>query len=108
MLFDEHEIDPRPELAGHPVEMTRLGEAEPPVQGDARRRLSPPSDMPIGLLELTLPGGAEVAYPPSAYAFIDQQIWVLEGTLRLTRPASPSTSPRGTATRSARRWRARS
>jgi transcriptional regulator with XRE-family HTH domain len=54
-----------------------------PETGYVRRRLSPPSDMPIELLELTLPRGAEVAYPPSAYAFIDQQIWVLAGTLHL-------------------------
>jgi transcriptional regulator with XRE-family HTH domain len=54
-----------------------------PATGYVRRRLSPPADMPLELLELTLPACARVDYPPSAYDFIDQQIWVLDGTLRL-------------------------
>ena len=31
---------------------------------------------------MDLPAGAQVAYPADAYAFIHQQIWVLEGRLR--------------------------
>jgi transcriptional regulator with XRE-family HTH domain len=53
-----------------------------PVSGYTRRALSPPAGRPLELTEVTLPVGAEVAYPADSYAFIHQQIWVLQGCLR--------------------------
>ena len=35
-------------------------------------------------MEVALPGGAEIAYPADSYAFIHQQIWMLDGTLTIT------------------------
>lgn len=60
--------------------------AEQPVWRDPqthylRRQVSPLSDLPIQLVEVELPAGAEVAFPASAYAFIRQLIWVLSGRL---------------------------
>ncbi len=54
-----------------------------PETGHLRRQLSPPAGLAIELLEITLPARARVSYPPSAYAFVEQQIWMLEGTLQL-------------------------
>ena len=53
-----------------------------PVTGYVRRALSPPAGRPLELVEVTLPGGAEVAYPADTYAFIHQQLWILDGRLR--------------------------
>jgi transcriptional regulator with XRE-family HTH domain len=53
-----------------------------PVSGYVRRALSPPAGTPLELVEVTLPPGAEVAYPADTYTFIHQQIWVLDGELR--------------------------
>ncbi len=53
-----------------------------PDTGYVRRALSPPAGRPLELVEVTLPAGAEVAYPAETYAFIHQQVWVLEGALR--------------------------
>jgi transcriptional regulator with XRE-family HTH domain len=50
--------------------------------GYVRRALSPPAGRPLELVEVTLPAGAEVAYPADVYVFIHQQIWMLEGRLR--------------------------
>ncbi|MBE9636201.1 helix-turn-helix domain-containing protein [Salipiger mangrovisoli] len=52
-----------------------------PETGYIRRQVSPKSEMPLDLVQVTLPGGKEVAMPASAYAFIRQMIWVLEGVL---------------------------
>jgi transcriptional regulator with XRE-family HTH domain len=52
-----------------------------PETGYLRRQVSPRSDMPLDLVEITLPAGKEVPIPASAYAFIRQLIWVLEGEL---------------------------
>lgn len=46
-----------------------------------RRAVSPPSDAALQLTQVDLPPGARVRFPAEAYAFIDQQIWVLRGTL---------------------------
>jgi transcriptional regulator with XRE-family HTH domain len=54
-----------------------------PETGYVRRQLSPPAGMAVELLELVLPALARVSYPPSAYSFIDQQIWMLDGILEL-------------------------
>jgi transcriptional regulator with XRE-family HTH domain len=52
-----------------------------PASGYRRRALSPAAGGPLELVEVDLPAGAEVGYPADAYAFIHQQIWVLEGRL---------------------------
>ena len=43
--------------------------------------VSPLSDLPVQLIEVERPPGAEVAYPAAAFAFIRQAIWVISGTL---------------------------
>ena len=53
-----------------------------PDSGYTRRAVSPAAGGPLELVEVTLPAGAEVAYPADTYVFIHQQLWVLEGTLR--------------------------
>ena len=52
-----------------------------PETGYIRRQVSPKSDMPLDLVEVTLPVGQEVPMPASAFAFIRQLIWVLAGDL---------------------------
>ena len=52
-----------------------------PATGYVRRHLSPASDLPLDLVRVELPEGAEVAYPASAYAFIRQLVWLIEGRL---------------------------
>jgi transcriptional regulator with XRE-family HTH domain len=52
-----------------------------PATGYVRRHVSPRSDMPLDLVEVTLPARQQVAMPASAYAFLRQLIWVLEGQL---------------------------
>ena len=57
-----------------------------PETGYVRRNLSPPRfPSPIELVEVILPPGARVAYDgvPSSVG-INQQVWVLEGTIELT------------------------
>jgi transcriptional regulator with XRE-family HTH domain len=53
-----------------------------PDSGYRRRAVSPASGGPLELVEVELPAGAEVSYPADTYAFIHQQIWVLDGRLR--------------------------
>ena len=55
-----------------------------PQTGYLRRQVSPLSDLPVQLVEVELPPKAEVGFPASAYAFIRQLIWVLDGTLEFT------------------------
>jgi transcriptional regulator with XRE-family HTH domain len=45
-----------------------------------RRAVSPPG-CAAEVVEVELPRGGSVAYPADAYTFIEQQIWVLGGTL---------------------------
>lgn len=52
-----------------------------PETGYVRRHVSPRSDMPLDLVHITLPAGAEVPMPASAYAFLRQLLWVLKGEL---------------------------
>jgi transcriptional regulator with XRE-family HTH domain len=52
-----------------------------PETGYVRRHLSPASDMPLELIRVELPAGATVRFPASAYAFIRQQIWLIDGRL---------------------------
>jgi transcriptional regulator with XRE-family HTH domain len=53
-----------------------------PGTGYRRRAISPAAGRPLELVEVVLPGQAEVSYPADAYSFIHQQIWVLGGRLR--------------------------
>lgn len=55
-----------------------------PETGYMRRHISPRSDLPVDLVQVTLPAGKEVPMPASAYAFLRQLIWVLEGELVFT------------------------
>lgn len=55
-----------------------------PGTGYLRRQVSPRSDLPMEIVEVTLPAGREVPMPASAYAFLRQLIWVLDGTLTFT------------------------
>ncbi|AUH63836.1 helix-turn-helix domain-containing protein [Paracoccus zhejiangensis] len=52
-----------------------------PETGYLRRQVSPRTDLPVEIVEVSLPAGAEVPMPASAFAFIRQMIWVLEGDL---------------------------
>jgi len=52
-----------------------------PETGYVRRHLSPSSEMPLELVRVELPVGARVQLPASSYAFIRQQIWLIEGRL---------------------------
>ncbi|MEV4753605.1 helix-turn-helix domain-containing protein [Micromonospora sp. NPDC049559] len=53
-----------------------------PETGYRRRAVSPPGDGPLELVEVVLPPGARVDVAAGTYAFISQQIWVLDGQLR--------------------------
>lgn len=55
-----------------------------PETGYVRRHLSPASDMPLELIKVEMPAGAKVSLPASSYAFIRQQIWLIEGRLEFT------------------------
>jgi len=54
-----------------------------PASGYRRRTVSPASGRPLELVEIELPAGARVAYAADAYPDVHQQIWVLDGHLRL-------------------------
>ena len=54
-----------------------------PETGYRRRALSPAPGGLLELVEVELPDGAEIAYPADAYAFIHQQIWMLDGSLTI-------------------------
>jgi transcriptional regulator with XRE-family HTH domain len=58
-----------------------------PETGYVRRNLSPPGfPSRIELVEVLLPPGARVAYDTGFRSpAVDQQVWVLEGSMRLTR-----------------------
>lgn len=53
-----------------------------PATGYRRRAVSPAPGGPIELVEVHLPPGARVDFPPDSYALVHQQIWVLDGALR--------------------------
>jgi transcriptional regulator with XRE-family HTH domain len=53
-----------------------------PDTGYRRRAISPSAAHDLELVEVDLPPGSQVSYPAESYRFIDQQIWVLAGTLR--------------------------
>lgn len=60
-------------------------EAQPvwidPETGYVRRHVSPKTQIPFDLVEVTLPAGAVVPIPAAAYAFSEHLIWVSEGNL---------------------------
>lgn len=47
-----------------------------------RRPISPSHDLLLQLTEVQLPAGARVKFPAASYAFIHQQIWLIDGHLR--------------------------
>ena len=59
-----------------------------PGRGYRRRAVSPATGGALELVEVELPAGAAVSYPADAYAFIHQQIWMLEGRLRFREGAT--------------------
>jgi transcriptional regulator with XRE-family HTH domain len=65
---------------------TRQAVWRDPDTGYRRRAVSPPSAA-AEIIEVELPRGREVAYPADSYTFIQQQIWVLDGTLTFTEGA---------------------
>jgi transcriptional regulator with XRE-family HTH domain len=54
-----------------------------PASGYRRRTVSPASGRPLELVEIELPAAARVAFAADAYPDVHQQIWVLDGRLRL-------------------------
>ncbi|WP_445147803.1 helix-turn-helix domain-containing protein [Baekduia sp. Peel2402] len=52
-----------------------------------RRRAVSPSGSAVQVVEVELPRGESVSYPADSYTFIEQQIWVLGGTLTFTEGA---------------------
>jgi transcriptional regulator with XRE-family HTH domain len=52
-----------------------------PETGYTRRVLSPLNGSVLELVEVNLPPQTKVSYPPSAFTFQHQQIWVTSGTL---------------------------
>jgi transcriptional regulator with XRE-family HTH domain len=54
-----------------------------PASGYRRRTVSPASGRPLELVEIELPPSARVAFAADAYPDVHQQIWVLDGHLRL-------------------------
>jgi transcriptional regulator with XRE-family HTH domain len=52
-----------------------------PGTGYRRRAVSPAPGQPIELVEVELPAGARVAFPPDIYTFLHHQIWLLDGRL---------------------------
>jgi transcriptional regulator with XRE-family HTH domain len=54
-----------------------------PASGYRRCAVSPVSGRPLELAEIELPPRTHVAFPALTYAPVHQQIWVLDGHLRL-------------------------
>jgi transcriptional regulator with XRE-family HTH domain len=57
-----------------------------PDSGYVRRTVTPRggAGATVEIVDVELPAGATVAYPADAYTFLQQQIWVLAGTLSFT------------------------
>ena len=66
-----------------------------PETGYVRRHVSPRSDLPLDLVHVTLPARQQVPMPASAYAFLRQLIWVLEGQLVFVEGAARHTLRKG-------------
>lgn len=52
-----------------------------PETGYLRRQVSYGTDLPLDVVEVTLPAGQSVPMPAAAYAFMRQMLWVLDGAL---------------------------
>lgn len=52
-----------------------------PDTGYDRRQVLSGQNVPLELVEVNLPSGQQVSMPASAFSFIKQAIWVIEGTL---------------------------
>ena len=52
-----------------------------PATGYLRQQVSARTDLPLDLVQITLPPGQQVPMPAAAYAFVRHLIWVLEGAL---------------------------
>jgi transcriptional regulator with XRE-family HTH domain len=66
------------------VRVSRAGSQpvwQDPETGYTRRVISPLTGAALELVEVRLPPEVRVSYPPSAFTFQHQQIWVTDGTL---------------------------
>ncbi|WP_326535201.1 helix-turn-helix domain-containing protein [Pseudorhodoferax sp.] len=54
-----------------------------PATGYVRRHVSPRSDMPLDLVQVTLPPSTQVPMPAASYAFLRELVWVVDGELVL-------------------------
>ncbi len=54
-----------------------------PESGYVRRSVSPPAARVVEIVEVVLPGGSDVATPASSFAFMNQQLLILNGILHL-------------------------
>src|SRR3954467_4605602 len=52
-----------------------------PETGYVRRHVSPATEVPVEIVQVELPAGAELSFPASAYVFGRRLIWVLKGHL---------------------------
>ena len=66
------------------VELAMLALVLTPIIIAGEIDLSPASQMPLELVRVSLPAGAKVSLPAASYAFIKQQIWLIEGRLDFT------------------------
>jgi len=79
--------------AGHAGRLVRAADQprwRDPRTGYVRRQVAPAigSDLPLEVIEVELPPGAEIAYPAAAFAFIRQAVWVLKGRLTIQEASS--------------------
>ncbi|CAG1014427.1 MAG: helix-turn-helix domain-containing protein [Rhizobiaceae bacterium] len=69
------------EGGGGLIRSAEQAEWRDPETGYVRRLLSPPSGNGLELVRVSLPAGASVSFPAASYAFLRQQIWLIEGRL---------------------------
>jgi transcriptional regulator with XRE-family HTH domain len=72
--------------AGRPGRLVRAEDQlqwTDPATGYVRRQVAPGpgSDLPLDVVQVELPAGASVSFPATAYVFIRQLVWVLDGCL---------------------------
>jgi transcriptional regulator with XRE-family HTH domain len=75
-------------LTDAPEEARYRRAADQPVWKDPatdylRRQIYLAARLPLELVEVVLPAGADVSIPASSYAFIRQVVWVIEGSLTI-------------------------
>src|SRR5215831_11069874 len=73
-----------------PERLTRRGDQslwKDPATGYLRRAICAPVAGRTEVTQVTLPAGAGVAFPKEAFAFLEQQIWMLRCTLYFTEGA---------------------